>query len=74
MSHWRLVSHKGKGESPPGFLLVMAGVQEKLTKACEALRLTIEQVQLLYAFTTWYHPVPALFQWTGTSLSMEEVQ
>jgi hypothetical protein len=43
---------QGKGETSPGFLLVMAGVQEKLNKACEVLRLTLEQVQSLYAFTT----------------------
>jgi hypothetical protein len=39
----------------------MAGVQEKLTKACEALRLTIEQVQSLYAFTTCVSLSPLSF-------------
>jgi hypothetical protein len=31
----------------PGFLLLMAGVQEKLTKACHVLMLSIHQVQSL---------------------------
>jgi hypothetical protein len=31
----------------PGFLLLMAGVQEKLTKACNVLKLSIHQVQSL---------------------------
>jgi hypothetical protein len=34
----------------PGFLLVMASVQDRLGKACKALHLTIEQVQVLYVF------------------------
>jgi hypothetical protein len=36
-----------KARSQPGFLLILAGAQENLTKACEILRTTIEQAQLL---------------------------
>ncbi|KAB5563451.1 fungal-specific transcription factor domain-containing protein, partial [Coniochaeta sp. 2T2.1] len=34
-------------EPSPGFLLLMAGVQEKLTKACNVLKLSIHQAQSL---------------------------
>jgi hypothetical protein len=34
-----------KGRSQPGFLLVLAGAQENLTKACEVLRISIQQTQ-----------------------------
>ena len=36
-----------KGSALPGFLLIMAGVQEKLTKACEVLKLSLQQIQSL---------------------------